>query len=60
LSEGRIPRRGESCPICGRPIDWVERRVVNGHVYYYAWHVIEENGRGGGGSATLAPRFTTT
>jgi len=27
------------------PIDWVERRVVNGHVYYYAWHVIEENGK---------------
>ena len=45
MSEGRIPRRGESCPICGRPIDWVERRVVNGHVYYYAWHVIEENGQ---------------
>jgi hypothetical protein len=45
LSEGRVPKRGDRCPICGLPIDWVERRVVNGHVYYYAWHVIEENGR---------------
>ena len=34
------------CPRCGRPIDWVERRVKNGHVYYYACHVItDENGQ---------------
>ena len=34
------------CPRCGRPIDWVERRVMNGHVYYYAWHIItDENGQ---------------
>jgi hypothetical protein len=45
LSEGAPYRRGEACPVCGRPIDWVERRVRNGHVYYYAWHVIEENGK---------------
>jgi len=45
LSEGVPYRRGDRCPICGLPIDWVERRVVNGHVYYYAWHVIEENGK---------------
>jgi len=45
LSEGVPYRRGDRCPICHLPIDWVERRVVNGHVYYYAWHVIEENGR---------------
>jgi len=45
LSEGVPYRRGDRCPICGLPIDWVERRVVNGHVYYYAWHVIDENGK---------------
>jgi len=45
LSEGVPYRRGDRCPICRLPIDWVERRVVNGHVYYYAWHVIEENGK---------------
>jgi truncated hemoglobin YjbI len=46
LSEERIPKRGDRCPVCGLPIDWVERRVVNGHVYYYAWHVItDENGQ---------------
>jgi hypothetical protein len=45
LSEGVPYRRGDRCPICHLPIDWVERRVVNGHVYYYAWHVIEENGK---------------
>jgi len=34
------------CPRCGRPIDWLERRVVNGHVYYYAWHIIvDKNGQ---------------
>ena len=46
MSEERIPKRGDRCPVCGLPIDWVERRVVNGHVYYYAWHVItNENGQ---------------
>ena len=45
MSEGVPYRRGDRCPICRLPIDWVERRVVNGHVYYYAWHVIEENGK---------------
>jgi hypothetical protein len=45
LSEGVPYRRGDRCPICHLPIDWVERRVVNGHVYYYAWHVVEENGK---------------
>jgi len=45
LSEGVPYRRGDRCPICRLPIDWVERRVVNGHVYYYAWHVIDENGK---------------
>ena len=34
------------CPRCGRPIDWLERRVVNGHVYYYAYHYVkDENGK---------------
>ena len=46
MSEERIPKRGDRCPVCGLPIDWVERRVVNGHIYYYAWHVItNENGQ---------------
>ena len=45
MSEGVPYRRGDRCPICHLPIDWVERRVVNGHVYYYAWHVVEENGK---------------
>jgi hypothetical protein len=33
------------CPKCGRVIDWVERRVVNGHVYIYAAHVSVVNGK---------------
>jgi hypothetical protein len=33
------------CPKCGRVIDWVERRVVNGHVYVYAAHVSVVNGK---------------
>jgi hypothetical protein len=46
LSEERIPKRGDRCPVCGLPIDWVEKRVRNGHVYYYAWHIIaDENGQ---------------
>jgi len=46
LSEERIPKRGDRCHVCGLPIDWVEKRVRNGHVYYYAWHVIaDENGQ---------------
>ena len=46
MSEGVPYRRGDICPVCGRPIDWVERRVKNGHVYYYARHIIvDENGK---------------
>ena len=46
MSEEGIPKRGDRCPVCGLPIDWVEKRVKNGHVYYYAWHVItDENGQ---------------
>jgi hypothetical protein len=33
------------CPKCGRVIDWVERRVVNGHVYIYAAHVSVVDGK---------------
>jgi len=28
------------CPRCGRPIDYLERRVRDDHVYYYAWHYL--------------------
>jgi len=46
MSEEGIPKRGDRCPVCGLPIDWVERRVVNGHVYYYAYHYFkDENGQ---------------
>jgi truncated hemoglobin YjbI len=46
LSEGIPYRRGDICPVCGRPIDWIDRRVKNGHVYYYARHIIvDENGK---------------
>jgi len=38
-------RAGMPCPKCGRVIDWVERRVVNGHVYIYAAHVSVVNGK---------------
>jgi len=42
----RAPRPGEACPVCGLPIDWVEKRVRNGHVYYYAYHYVkDENGK---------------
>ncbi len=49
--ESGIPfKKGDTCPVCGRPIDYIERRVVKGngtqHVYYYARHVIvDENGQ---------------
>ncbi len=34
------------CPRCGRPIDWIERRIKNGHVYIYAYHYVkDENGK---------------
>jgi hypothetical protein len=42
------------CPRCGRPIDWVERRVlrrkgrdgkVHEHIYFYAAHVSVVNGK---------------
>jgi len=48
---GGIPfKKGDRCPVCGRPIDYIERRVVKGngtqHVYYYARHIIiDENGQ---------------
>ena len=43
-------KKGDRCPVCGRPIDYLERKVVKGngtqHVYYYARHVINnENGQ---------------
>ena len=38
-------RAGMPCPKCGRVIDWVERRVRNGHVYIYAAHVSVVNGK---------------
>ena len=48
---GGVPfKKGDRCPVCGRPIDYIERRVVKGngtqHVYYYARHIIiDENGQ---------------
>jgi len=42
----RAPKPGEACPVCGLPIDWVEKRVRNGHTYYYAYHYVkDENGK---------------
>ena len=42
-------RKGDTCPVCGRPIDYIERKVVKGngtqHIYYYARHIINENGQ---------------
>jgi hypothetical protein len=40
-----VVQAGKPCPKCGRVIDWVERRVVNGHVYIYAAHVSVVNGK---------------
>jgi len=45
-----LPKRGDTCKVCGLPIDYVERRVVrrkvNGlervHIYYYAGHIIKD------------------
>jgi len=46
MGNEEIPyKRGNTCPVCGQPIDWIEKRVVNGHVYYYAWHIVNENGQ---------------
>jgi len=48
---GGIPfKKGDTCPVCGRPIDYIEKKVVKGngtqHVYYYARHIIvDENGQ---------------
>ncbi len=33
------------CPKCGQPIDWLERKRVNGQIYYVAAHVYYENGK---------------
>jgi len=33
------------CPKCGQPIDWLERKRVNGQIYYVAAHVYHENGK---------------
>jgi hypothetical protein len=38
-------RPGDTCPRCGQPISFVERRVIRGHVYYYATHVAIVDGR---------------
>ena len=43
-------RKGDTCPVCGRPIDYIEKKVVKGngtqHIYYYARHIIvDENGQ---------------
>ena len=29
---------GELCPRCGLPIKSIKKRVINGRVYYYAYH----------------------
>ena len=48
---GGIPfKKGDTCPVCGRPIDYIEKKVVKGngtqHIYYYARHIIiDENGQ---------------
>jgi len=43
-SDGIPFKKGDSCPVCGRPIDYIEKKVIksNGaqHVYYYARHFI--------------------
>jgi len=42
-----LPRRGEEkpiCPVCGHRIDWVEKHKVGERIYYYAVHVVVENG----------------
>jgi hypothetical protein len=50
LGSGIPFKKGDMCPICGRPIDYIEKKVVKGngtqHVYYYARHIIvDENGQ---------------
>jgi len=30
----------EKCPVCGRPVSWIEEREVGGNVYYYAVHYL--------------------
>jgi hypothetical protein len=42
---GTVLKAGDTCPKCGLPIDWVERKKVNGHVYYVAAHVIRDSGK---------------
>jgi len=47
LGSGSIPyKKGGTCPVCGRPIDYIEKKVVKGngtqHVYYYARHIIDD------------------
>jgi len=40
-----VLRAGDTCPKCGQPINWIERKKVNGHIYYVAAHVIHDNGK---------------
>jgi hypothetical protein len=46
-------RPGDSCPVCGEPIAWLECRRVKSkvkglereHIYIFAWHTRKENGQ---------------
>jgi hypothetical protein len=35
----------EICPKCGAPISYIEKKVVNGHTYYYAVHEVWHQGK---------------
>ena len=36
----------ERCPVCGRPVSWVEKRQVGEQVYYYAVHYLGKDAAG--------------
>jgi uncharacterized Zn finger protein (UPF0148 family) len=42
---GTVLKAGDTCPKCGLPINWIERKKVNGHIYYVAAHVMRDNGK---------------
>jgi len=36
----------EKCPVCGRPVSWIEKRKVGEQVYYYAVHYLGKDAAG--------------
>jgi hypothetical protein len=45
MSEGRPEKVLRFCPRCGNPYTYIDKKVKNGHTYYYAVHVYKVDGK---------------